>query len=170
METILFIVYCLLLATLIGVAVWCVLRAYKSARALEDRLIQLELDADSLFRDVKSLKVEFSLLEKQLQVVKRTLANPHLVVVETELSLPKYAKTTTAEKSATTEQATKKPQAEKKSEQPTEKKTTASFAATHREQYFAYRKQGLNIREAAAKAGISKTTATRYEQWAKKSK
>ncbi len=165
METILFIVFWAAVALSFVILVAETRKQYKRFRAQENHLIQVALDTDHLSREENALKAEVAQLAKQVQALKKPSANPHLVVIETEVALPKYAKTTTEQQPTQPSESADKPK-----EQPAENKFTAAYAASHRKQYLAYRKQGLGIREAGAKAGVSRTTACRYEQWAKRQK
>lgn len=177
METILFIAFLVAVALTFALLVVETYKQNKRIRAWEDRLIQVELDTDHLFHEVNALKAEVAQLAKQAETQKKTLANPKLVVIETELALPKFAKPTATEqptekkaKPAAKPKQEQQPQAPADKPQTKENKFSAAFAATHRTQYLAYRKQGLSIREAGAKAGVSRTTACRYERWAKRQK
>ena len=182
METILFIVF--LVAVALSFCLWAVetRKQHKRIRAWEDSLLQVEveLDTDHLSHEVNALKADVAHLAKQIDALKKPLSNHKLVVIETELALPKFAKPTTTEQPAKQPTEKKaKPAAKPKEQQPQApadkpqtkvNKFSAAFAATHRTQYLAYRKQGLSIREAGAKAGVSKTTACRYERWSKRQK
>lgn len=179
METILFIAFLVAVALTFALLVVETYKQNKRIRAWEDRLIQVELDTDHLFHEVNALKAEVAQLAKQVETLKKTPAKPKVVVIETELALPKFAKSTTTEQTTQPTEKKVKPAAKPKQEQPQapadkpqtkENKFSAAFAATHRTQYLAYRKQGLSIREAGAKAGVSRTTACRYERWAKRQK
>ncbi len=180
METILFIVFLVAVALLFGLWVVETRKQHKRIRAWEDSLLQVELNTNHLFHEVNALKADMAHLAKQIDALKKPLSNHKLVVIETELALPKFAKPTTTEQPAKQPTEKKvKPAAKPKEQQPQapadkpqtkENKFSAAFAATHRTQYIAYRKQGLSIRAAGAKAGVSKTTACRYERWAKRQK
>lgn len=179
METILFIVFWVAVALSFCLLAVETRKQHKRIRVWEDSLLQAELDINHLFQEVNALKAEVAQLAKQIDALKKPLSNHKLVVIETELALPKFAKPTTTEQPAkqpTEKKANPAAKPKEQSQAPADKpknkenKFSAAFAATHRTQYLAYRKQGLNIRAAGAKAGVSKTTACRYERWAKRQK
>ncbi len=161
METILFIAFCILIAVFVAVLIGGIRIERKQSRALDTQLIQLELDTEHLFHEVQALNSEFALLKEHLQGLelewesaKEQPKPAKMIIVGTTVGVSKERLEKAAEK--------------KETEQSSEKKTTATFAATHRKQYLDLRKQGLSIREAAKKAGVSHTTACRYEQWGKR--
>lgn len=165
METILFIAFCILIAVFVAVLIGCIRIERKQSRALDAQLIQLELDTEHLFHEVQALNSEFALLKEHLQGLE--------LEWESAKEQPKPAKmiivgTTVGVSKERLEKAAQKAAEKKETEQSSEKKTTATFAAMHRKQYLDLRKQGLSIREAAKKAGVSHTTACRYEQWGKR--
>lgn len=138
-------------------------REMRHLRTFKGRLIQVELDNEHIKTELRSLSHLLSQLEEALDSMGKHGNAPKMLIVGTTLGVSKECIEKTIKKDANTIEKEK----EKEEEKPTPKRTTASFAATHREQYLNLRKQGLSVREAGAKLGISYTTACRYEHWAK---
>lgn len=151
----------LLVLTVVAVimVVWSCNREMRYLRTFKGRLIQVELDNEHIKTELRSLSRLLSQLEEALDSMGEHGNAPKMLIVGTTFGVSKECIEKTVKKDANT--------IEKEKEKPTPKRTTASFAATHREQYLNLRKQGLSVREAGAKLGISYTTACRYEHWAK---
>lgn len=166
--TIAFNIIILVLAALsVAIIVWSCNKEIQYVRNFKGRLLQVELDSEHLKAEIRMLSQTLKQIETVLDNWENDFSNakkqpntPKLIIVGRTVGLQKER----IEKSAKKAMATEK----KEDKQPAENKNTASFAAAHRELYFKLRKQGLSIREAGVKAGVSHTTACRYEQWGKR--